>query len=253
MHGRTLHARFGSESGHRAEASQRRFSAFIKRLIDVVGATVGLVLLAPLFLVVALAVVLDSPGPVFFRHRRAGKGNRPIQVLKFRSMIDGADLIGPEVTASNDERITRVGAFLRKTKLDELPQLWNVLKGDMSLVGPRPQSFSLIEHYPEEDAEVILSVRPGITGPTQLWLRDEEELLGRQPDPMHFYVHTLLPKKIASDKAYVQTWSLKRDFAILFRTLLTLFARRPDTEETPTYAVVREAQIPRAAEQKEVV
>jgi lipopolysaccharide/colanic/teichoic acid biosynthesis glycosyltransferase len=207
--------------------------------MDIAGAVLGLVLLAPLFLVVAVLVVLDSPGPVLFRHRRAGRGGRPIQVLKFRTMVPGADLIGPEVTISNDTRITRFGAFLRKNKLDELPQLWNVLKGEMSLVGPRPQSFSLIEHYSDEDVEIILSVRPGITGPTQLWLRNEEELLARQPDPMHFYVYTLLPQKIASDRDYVGSWSLGRDISILLRTVKALLFRSKAQAEQPSRAVVR--------------
>lgn len=205
---------------------EQPFPRYLKRLGDIVGAAVGLVLCLPLFALIALAIRLDSPGPVLFRHRRIGRNRRPFRVLKFRTMVNEAETLGPEVTIASDARITRVGAFLRRTKIDELPQLWNVLVGDMSLVGPRPQSFSFLPYYGEDDLDVILSVRPGVTGPTQLWLRHEEEILAKQADPIQFYIVTLLPQKIASDRQYVQGWSLASDLRILVRTAAALLKIR---------------------------
>jgi lipopolysaccharide/colanic/teichoic acid biosynthesis glycosyltransferase len=224
---RAGNARSGSAAALRQVVQEQSIKRCLKRAGDLIGASIGLVLCLPIFLVIALAIRIDSPGPVLFRHRRMGRRRRPFHVLKFRTMVDEAENLGPEVTIATDRRITRVGAFLRRTKLDELPQLWNVLVGEMSLVGPRPQSFSFLPYYSDEDLAVILSVRPGITGPTQLWLRNEEEILARQDDPIRFYVLTLLPAKIASDRQYVQTWSLRTDLRILARTLCALLRIGP--------------------------
>lgn len=226
-------ARSGSAVAVQQATQLQPFARCLKRVGDILGAVVGLAVCLPLFLLIALAIRLDSPGPVLFRHRRMGRGRRPFHVLKFRTMVDEAEMIGPEVTIATDRRITRVGAFLRRTKLDELPQLWNVLLGEMSLVGPRPQSFSFLPYYSDEDLGVILSVRPGITGPTQLWLRNEEEILARQDDPIRFYVVTLLPEKIASDRRYVQTWSLQTDLRILVLTMCALLRIRPTGHGQP--------------------
>jgi lipopolysaccharide/colanic/teichoic acid biosynthesis glycosyltransferase len=148
-------------------------------------------------------------------------------MLKFRTMRVGCT--GPEFTVAEDPRITKLGAILRKTKLDELPQLVNVLRGEMSLVGPRPQSLSLAEHYREDELSLILSVRPGLTGPTQLWLRKEEELLARQEDPARFYVDELLPMKVASDIAYVERRNLWLDAKVVISTVRAV-ASLPDSE-----------------------
>lgn len=199
----------------------------LKRFFDVVGALCLVALLSPVMALVALVIRVSSPGPVLFRHRRMGINRQPFYMYKFRTMVHGADQMGPEVTIESDSRITRIGKFLRRTKLDELPQLFNVIRGEMSLVGPRPQSLGYIRLYPREDLDVILSVRPGITGPTQLWLRDEERLLAKQECPLDFYTNDLLPLKIASDVAYVYSRSLAFDLGVLFKTAAALFVHRP--------------------------
>ncbi|MCH8274631.1 MAG: sugar transferase [Armatimonadetes bacterium] len=198
-----------------------------KRALDVVGALAGLLILAPLFALIAVAVRADSPGPVLFRHRRIGRNRKPFWMLKFRTMVRDALYLGPEVTTANDPRVTRLGRLLRRTKLDELPQLVNVLLGQMSLVGPRPQSYSFLPFYKEEDLDVILSVRPGITGPTQLWLRHEEEILGMHDDPLTFYTGELLPRKIESDRRYATGRSMAADAGIVARTLKAVVSLRP--------------------------
>lgn len=208
----------------------RILDAALKRTGDIAVSAIGLILLLPLFALVAIAIKLDSPGPVFFRHARAGKGLRKFFMVKFRTMVDNAVRLGPEVTASDDNRVTRIGRILRKTKLDELPQLWNVLLGDMSLVGPRPQSYSFIPYYSNNDLRQILSVRPGVTGPTQLWLRHEEELLSAQEDPIDFYTSRLLPLKIESDKRYVGTRSLFKDIACVTATIAAVLKLKPKSE-----------------------
>ncbi len=208
------------------------FDQSAKRVGDIAIAACGLLAAVPLFGLIAIAVRLDSPGPVFFRHRRAGRRGRPFHMLKFRTMVHQAIKIGPEVTVANDDRVTRVGRLLRKSKLDELPQLWNVLIGDMSLVGPRPQSYSYIPCYSETDLGQILSVRPGVTGPTQLWLRHEEELLAEQQDPIKFYTEQLLPLKIESDKAYVRNRNLIADVKCVVSTITAVARLRPAKTET---------------------
>lgn len=208
----------------------RILDAALKRTGDIAVSAVGLTLLLPLFAIVAIAIKIDSPGPVFFRHARAGKGLRKFFMVKFRTMVENAVCLGPEVTVSNDHRVTRVGRILRKTKIDELPQLWNVLVGDMSLVGPRPQSYSYIPYYTNNDLRQILSVRPGVTGPTQLWLRHEEELLSAQKNPIEFYTTKLLPLKIESDKRYVGTRSLVSDIAYVVATVGAVLKLKPTSE-----------------------
>lgn len=208
----------------------KKLQPLTKRLLDIAVSAAALALFSPIFVLAALAVKLSSPGPVFFSHLRLGKGKQPFRMLKFRTMVKGACSLGPEFTTAEDWRVTSVGRILRKTKLDELPQLLNVLLGDMSLVGPRPQSLSLAKHYPEEDLAEILSVRPGITGPTQLRLRHEEELLARQDDPEAFYIDKLLPLKIASDKEYVHQWSVGADARIVTETVRAIANLSPHLE-----------------------
>lgn len=208
----------------------------VKRVADLVAALCLITLLSPIMALVGLIIRVSSPGPVLFRHRRMGKNGEPFYMFKFRTMVDGADCMGPEVTIESDSRITKVGKFLRKAKLDELPQLFNVVRGDMSLVGPRPQSLSYIPFYPKDDLDVILSVRPGITGPTQLWLRDEERLLAKQDNPLDFYTNDLLPLKIASDVAYVYGRTLPYDLGVLIKTATALFVHRPVDIRVPVPA-----------------
>jgi lipopolysaccharide/colanic/teichoic acid biosynthesis glycosyltransferase len=182
--------------------------------MDVILAALLLMILALPIVVLAIVIRLESPGPSFFRCRRVGRYGREFWMLKFRKMQDGAT--GPALTAPGDERLTRLGRFLTDTKLDELPQLWNVLTGEMSLVGPRPEDPGFVA---EQSAayEEVLEVRPGITGLTQLAFARESSLLGRD-DQRAFYVDDLLPKKIGIDQLYVRRRSLAMDLRILFWT-----------------------------------
>ena len=190
-----------------------------KRVIDVAAAGAGLGLLWPVLAAAAVAVKLSSPGPVLFRQERIGRYGRPFRILKFRSMRAGAN--GPAVTASGDERVTPVGRLLRRYKLDELPQLWNVLVGEMSLVGPRPEVPRYVDRFPA-DYERILAIRPGITDRAALEYRDEESVLAGAADPEAAYVDVVLPAKIALYHRYLDEMSLRTDLALVLRTLAVL-------------------------------
>jgi lipopolysaccharide/colanic/teichoic acid biosynthesis glycosyltransferase len=194
-----------------------------KRALDLVITILGLLLLCPLLLVLALWIKLDSRGPVLYRGKRVGQDGRPFLMYKFRTMVLGAVSQGPAVTYRDDPRVTPAGRFLRRTKLDELPQLFNVLRGEMSLVGPRPEDPSYVAFYTPEQ-RLALSVKPGITGPTQLEYRDEASLLqGEGVDEE--YVTRLMPEKLKLDLQYVHTRSLLLDLKILWRTATTLLLR----------------------------
>ena len=195
----------------------------LKRTFDVACALIGLVLTSPFVILAALAVKLDSPGPAFYRGARVGLGGRPFNIIKVRSMRIGSDREGPQVTVAADSRITRVGRVLRRSKLDELPQLVNVIKGEMSLVGPRPEHADYIKLYtPEQMA--VLSVRPGITGPGALAYIDEEALLsGAHAETI--YEREVMPRKLALDLDYVAHHSFAGDLRILGRTAAYVFRR----------------------------
>jgi len=189
--------------------------------MDILGAGVGLILLSPLFLAVAIAIKLDSPGPVFYRTERVGKDGKLFRVYKFRSMVADAHKRGPAITTSGDSRITRVGRFLRGTKIDELPQLINVLFGDMGLVGPRPEDPRYVSLYTEEQRE-ILKARPGITSPASFKYRREEDLLAGE-DWERQYVEKILPHKLSLDLEYVKSRTLRSDFRLILKTFFALF------------------------------
>jgi FlaA1/EpsC-like NDP-sugar epimerase/lipopolysaccharide/colanic/teichoic acid biosynthesis glycosyltransferase len=197
------------------------WQAAVKRGLDVLLGAVALVLLLPVMALVAVAVALDSSGPIIYGARRVGRSGREFTMWKFRSMARGADRMGPAVTGNYDFRVTRVGAVLRRTKLDELPQLINAVAGQMSLVGPRPESPKYVAQWSDEEREV-LRVRPGITGPTQVAYIDEEELLVGDPDEV--YERDLMHAKLAVDLDYVRNYSLRRDFGILWKTVAGIFA-----------------------------
>jgi lipopolysaccharide/colanic/teichoic acid biosynthesis glycosyltransferase len=207
------------------QMSNLRLYESIKRISDCLLAAMGLILALPLMAVIAVLIKLDSPGGVFFAHERVGRYGRKFKVLKFRTMVQDAPKLGGAITAGHDPRITRIGRLLRLTKLDELPQLWNVLKGEMSLVGPRPEVERYVQLWEPELRELVLSVRPGITGLTQIRYRHEERLLTQQPDPEKYYREVLLPLKLASDAEYARRRSLLFDFYLLLRTFLALFQR----------------------------
>jgi lipopolysaccharide/colanic/teichoic acid biosynthesis glycosyltransferase len=195
----------------------------LKRSFDVVVASVGLVLLAPVFAAVALAVRLDAPGPVFYRGVRAGLDGRPFRIFKFRTMVPDAERVGGGSTAKNDPRVTRVGAVLRRHKLDELPQFMNVLLGDMSLVGPRPELLQYAEQYSAEERE-ILSVRPGITDPASLRFIDLAEVLGSE-DADRAYEETVLAVKNRLRLEYVRSRTFGGDLRLLLTTAWAVLSR----------------------------
>ena len=197
----------------------------MKRAFDIIVAAIGLVVLMPLLALVALVIKLDSHGPILFKQERIGKGFRPFLIYKFRTMVKDAPALGSPITFGNDSRITRAGRFLRKVKLDELPQLINVLKGDMSFVGPRPEVHQYVEIYRGDYAE-ILSVRPGITDLASLKYRDEAAILGQSETSEAEYVGRVLPDKIKLAKEYIHRSSLIFDLSVIWRTVFKIFDSR---------------------------
>ena len=194
-----------------------------KRTFDLLLAGFGLVLLSPLLLVIALAIRLDSGGPVLYRQERVGRHGVPFRIHKFRTMRHDPLHGGPQITVGDDARITRVGAFLRRSKLDELPQLIDVLRGRMSIVGPRPEVPRYVALYPAELREQVLSVRPGITDLASIEFRDEAALLERASDPEREYVQVVVPRKLALAALYVRTRTLRGDAILVWRTLGALW------------------------------
>ena len=192
-----------------------------KRLFDVVAAAVGLLLLSPVFLVVALLIKLDSQGPVFYRGWRVGEGGLPFRIIKFRTMVRHAEVLGPVVTTADDVRVTNVGRLLRRTKLDELPQLLNVVAGTMSIVGPRPEDPTLVAHYSREEKK-MLELRPGITSPASLAYRREETLL-HGANWQSTYLQAILPRKLEIEREYAARRTLFSDVALIARTVFGLF------------------------------
>ena len=194
-----------------------------KRLFDIVGAALAQVLLAPLLLAVALLIKLDSPGPVFFRQERVGRHGVPFRIHKFRTMREG--VAGPPLTVGEDSRITRSGRWLRRSRIDELPQFIDVLQGSMSLVGPRPEVPRFVAHYPPDLKAQVLAVRPGITDPASLAHIDEAALLAGSADPERDYIERILPHKLALQAEYAAHATLGSDLGVLARTLRVLLSR----------------------------
>jgi len=202
--------------------SRSIYARYGKRALDVFSSAIGLLILSPLLAIIACCIKFSTPGPVVYRQIRIGQDGCQFQILKFRSMVVDASKRGLGITVSGDSRVTRVGGFLRRYKLDELPQLWNVLCGDMSLVGPRPELPIYVAGYtPEQRA--VLSARPGITDPASLAYRHEEELLSGQRSPEEFYRSKVLPDKLARNVRYIKRISLKGDLRIILETLFSSF------------------------------
>jgi lipopolysaccharide/colanic/teichoic acid biosynthesis glycosyltransferase len=200
----------------------RLIQAGVKRSFDVAVSASILLLTLPLILAVALAVRLDSPGPIFYRARRVGRGGRTLRMLKFRKMHHNAT--GAPLTMSEDDRLTRVGRMLAKTKIDELPQLWHVLNGEMSLIGPRPEDPEFVAERFDDYAD-ILAVRPGVTGLSQIAFAEESAILSKH-DPMEHYRTSIFPQKIRLDRMYASRPSLRMDLSILFWTCAAVLLRR---------------------------
>jgi lipopolysaccharide/colanic/teichoic acid biosynthesis glycosyltransferase len=198
----------------------------LKRAIDVVASGLGLAVISPLLSSIAVLIKLDSPGPVFYRGLRLGRGGHPFHMYKFRTMVANAEALGGLATPHGDPRVTRLGKFLRDYKLDELPQLINVLKGDMSLVGPRPEAPLYFEYYTPEQKAAILSVRPGMTDYGSLYFHDEGKLLTDSDDPVMAYVERVMQQKIELQLRYIREQSLLLDLKIIAATVGTIGATR---------------------------
>ena len=212
-------------SRQRLLALKYRFIGWLRRGLDISAALVGILLLSPLFILITILIKRDSPGPVFYWGPRMGKDGCPFRILKFRTMYECPEsYAGPKITANGDGRITPIGQWLRNTKLNELPQLWNVLVGDMSLVGPRPEDPDYVAKWPEEARRELLQVRPGITSPASVLYRDEEQMMQIE-DSETDYLQKILPSKLRLDVLYVRHRSIFSDLDIIFWTLLTLLPR----------------------------
>lgn len=191
----------------------------LKRAIDAVASGIGLLLLSPFLVAIALWIRLGSRGPVFYRQVRVGRWGVPFRIFKFRTMVVDAEARGLQITVGErDPRITGAGHFLRKFKLDELPQLINVLIGDMSLVGPRPEVPRYVQMYSETQREV-LRVRPGITDPASIAFRDENAMLAGEPDPERAYIEKIMPKKLEMNLEYLRCASVRNDLSVIFKTI----------------------------------
>ncbi len=195
----------------------------MKRLFDIVASGFGLLLLSPLFLLVAIWIKLDSPGPVFYRQVRVGRYNRDFRIFKFRSMRVGADKGSLVTIGGRDPRVTRSGYFIRKFKIDELPQLINVFIGDMSLVGPRPEVRHYVDYWTKEQLHV-LDVRPGITDPASIKFRNENELLEKAEDPEKYYIEVIMQEKLRLYLEYVENHSFWYDIKLIFQTFVAIIA-----------------------------
>lgn len=191
-----------------------------KRVFDIIFSFLGLVVLSPVFLVILTLIKLEDGGSIFYRGLRVGRYGRPFRIFKFRTMVVDAEKLGGSSTPDDDPRITKIGKFLRKHKMDELPQLINVLKGEMSLVGPRPQVPWAVRFYSNEEKEILLSIKPGMTDHASIKFLDEGEILRSSEDPDKDYMKKIHSEKIRLSIKYVKNMSLKTDFKILFKTFL---------------------------------
>lgn len=203
-----------------------------KRTFDLLVAGLGLIILAPFLAVIAIMIALDSPGPILFSQDRVGRGGAVFRIFKFRSMTASTDTDGLQITVGADSRITKLGSLLRKWKLDELPQLWNVTVGEMSIVGPRPEVPKYVAHYPAKIRERILSVRPGLTDPCSLGLSNESKILATARDPHKYYVEILLPEKIKIYDQYVKNQSFFLDLKIIIFTVSFIILQKSQGFET---------------------
>jgi lipopolysaccharide/colanic/teichoic acid biosynthesis glycosyltransferase len=196
----------------------------LKRIFDLFFSITGLILLFPVIAIIVISIMATMPGSVFFRQERVGKGGKRFVLIKFRTMKSIPESSGPRFDAGDKSRVTRFGSFLRKYKLDELPQLINVIKGDMSLVGPRPEILQWTKIYPEK-WDIVLKVLPGITDNASIVFRDEEDLLARSADPLETYRNVILPRKLELYVSYVKNRSFFGDIGIIFRTLIKVISK----------------------------
>ena len=204
---------------HREDYSN---NMILKRIFDLGFIIPGILVLSPILLIIVIVIKLDSHGPIIFKQRRVGLSGKMFDIFKFRTMVQNAEEIGEKLTVTNDPRITKSGKWLRKSKLDELPQLFNVLIGNMSLVGPRPDTPEHIEFYSDKQKQIILSVLPGMTDTASIEFRDEEDISAKSTDPVNDYKHIILPIKLPYYIQYVEQHSLWGDFKLIIRTIMIL-------------------------------
>lgn len=197
----------------------KKINSIVKRIFDFFAALIGIIILLPIFIIVSIAIKLDSPGNIMFLQKRVGKCGKEFDIFKFRTMVTNAERLGKQITVGKDNRITKVGAFLRKYKIDELPQLFNVLKGDMSLVGPRPEVPKYVALYNEEQKKV-LSVRPGITDLASLKYSDENDILGKVENPEEYYINVIMKDKLSLNLEYIEKSNLFFDISLVIKTIL---------------------------------
>ncbi|WP_072990734.1 sugar transferase [Clostridium cavendishii] len=190
-----------------------------KRIFDFIFSILGLIIVSPMFLIIAILIKIDSNGDVFFKQLRVGQFSKPFYIYKFRTMVNDAERLGKQITVGNDSRITKVGAFLRKYKLDELPQLINVFKGEMSFVGPRPEVPRYVKMYDKEQRQVLL-VKPGITDLASLEYKEENEILGNVENPEKYYIECIMPHKLNLNMQYINKANLISDIKIILKTII---------------------------------
>ena len=196
-----------------------KINQIIKRIFDFVVSLLGVIILSPIFIIVSIAIKMDSKGDILFLQKRVGRYGKEFNIYKFRTMVTDAEKLGKQITVGNDSRITKVGAFLRKFKIDELPQLFNVLKGDMSLVGPRPEVPKYVNLYNEEQKKV-LNVRPGITDMASLRYKDENEILGKVDNPEEYYINVIMKDKLSLNLEYIEKSNVFFDIYLIVKTII---------------------------------
>lgn len=207
-----------------------KLDSMAKRGLDIVASGLGLVALSPVFAGVALWIKWDSRGPIFYKHKRVGQGSKEFEVIKFRSMLSGSDREGSITIGGHDPRVTKAGYYIRKYKIDELPQLINVFMGEMSLVGPRPQVRKYVDMYSEEQLKV-LDAKPGITDPASIYYRHESELLGEQENPEEYYVNVIMPHKLGLCRDYIAKRNVLTDIGVILNTFRAVVKDKKSDKE----------------------
>ena len=198
--------------------NSKRIQLIIKRIFDIVASGIGIIVLSPIFILIGILIKIDSRGSIFFKQKRVGKNKKIFEIYKFRTMVSDAEKIGRQITVGDDSRITKIGKFIRKYKIDEFPQLINVLKGEMSLVGPRPEVPRYVELYDEGQQQILL-VKPGITDYASIEFRNENDILGKSLNPEKEYIENIMNAKIKLNLKYINEISLITDIKIIIRTI----------------------------------
>lgn len=196
-----------------------KLNQITKRIFDFLLSLLGVIILSPIFIIVSIAIKIDSKGDILFLQKRVGRFGKEFNIYKFRTMVTDAEKLGKQITIGKDNRITKVGAFLRKFKIDELPQLFNVLKGDMSLVGPRPEVTKYVDLYNEEQRKV-LNVRPGITDMASLRYKDENDILGKVDNPEEYYINVIMKDKLSLNIEYIEKSNVFFDIYLIVKTII---------------------------------